>query len=90
MQANLYETSGVVLQKNAPVNRAVQWMADIVHDKAISIAPAVHVVVGKRNAVIVPERLVGDQIAEARVGSGTPGVLEDYQFQRLNQSRFPL
>ena len=31
----------------------------------------------ERNAVIVPERLVGDQIAEARVGSGTPGMLEN-------------
>ncbi len=65
-------------------------MANVIHEKAIAVAPAGHVKVVSRSPVVVPEGLVEKEIASAAIVGETEGVADQEEAEGLPQSGLPV
>jgi hypothetical protein len=65
-------------------------VADVVDEKAITIAPPVHVEVICGSQVVVPERLMKNQVASIRIRGKPDGVLKDEELERLPERWSPM
>jgi hypothetical protein len=65
-------------------------MADVVDEKAIAIAPPVHVEVICGSQVVVPVGLMKNQVASIRVRCQPDGVFKDEKFERLPECWSPM
>ena len=69
--------SGIVVHQNVAVDGALHWVTDVVNEKIVAIAPMIHIEVTRRSPIVMPERLVVEQITSAGVHAEPEGVTSD-------------
>ena len=65
-------------------------MANVIDEEAVAIAPARHVKVVSGSPVVVPERLVEEEIASTAIIGETEGVTDNEETKGLPESGLPV
>ncbi len=65
-------------------------MANVIDDETVAIAPVRHVKVVRRSPIVMPERLVEEEIAGAAIVGQTEAVADDQKTEGLPQSGLPV